>query len=614
MQMPLQTSLFDPHMVVQAMRDSRYRHPANALAELIDNSLDARANRVEVLIQEEQTRVTSRDRWRVNELAVLDNGHGMSRETLVNAIRFGGRLETQTVQKIGKYGMGLPTASVSQCRRFDVWSWQENIEQAAHSYIDLDEIEQGVLDEVPEPTGTPIPKKWLDMASEDALDLRSGTLVQWSKPDRIGGIQASTIFRQIEEEIGRIYRHFINDGDVIIRMASARGSAFVLETDKQVRPNDPLYLMKNSTTPAPWDDEPMFEFFSKDDFDLEIDGRMERVEVIYSRVKPEVLGKYRTDRPGTTPHGLNARKNMGISIVRENRELVLDDFFVRGGASGAGSGIPQNRWWGCEVRFDRGCDDLFGVDHNKQMASHFTGATKDLFNADRNSNLLDELGVGDDDVDIYNIASRVESTIRRMMDDVKLIMNRRVKKPTGDGPRVPEDEALLATSHEIDEAIRRGDLKPTKTDTERMEQSQEERIEQEAKHLEEEGYEPEIAKEMATGLVHLGLGYNFEHSDLPGFQMFKVVSKGGILNVQLNINHEVYRFINIIEDEAAQTDNERIRDAAFGVKVLLLAWARMEDEIEHRGKRMEFQETGQNWGKMVHRVLERHWQTDDPLE
>ena len=84
--------------------------------------------------------------------------------------------------------------------------------------------------------------------------------------------------------------------------------------------------------------------------------------------------------------------------------------------------------------------------------------------------------------------------------------------------------------------------------------------------------------------------------------------------MQLNINHEVYKFINIIEDEAAQTDNERIRDAAFGIKVLLLAWARMEDEIEHRGKRMEFQETGQNWGKMVHRVLERHWQTDDSVE
>lgn len=614
MQMPLQTSLFDPHMVVRAMRDSRYRHPANAIAELIDNSIDARATNVEMLIHEEQVRVTTRDRWRVNELGVLDNGYGMSRETLVNAIRFGGRLETQSVRKIGKYGMGLPTASVSQCRRFDVWSWQEDIDQATHSYIDLDEIKAGTLEEVPEPTGTPVPKKWLNMASEDALYRRSGTLVVWSKPDRIGGVQASTIFRQVEEEIGRIYRHFINDGDVVIRMTSARAAESKPHLDRVVRPNDPLYLMPNSATPEPWGKDSMFEFFSKDELEFDIEGKQERVEVIYSLVKREILGKYKTDRTGNTPHGRHARRNMGISIVRENREVALDDFFVRGGASGAGSGIPQNRWWGCEVRFDRGCDDLFGVDHNKQMASHFTSATKDLFNSDANSNLLDELGVGDDDVDIYNIASRVESTIRRMMAEIRLMLSRRVDKSYGDGPQTPEDEAVIATSQEVDEAIRRGDLKPTKTDTERLEQSPEERIEKEAQHLEEEGYAPDIAKEMATGLVSLGLGYNFEHSDLSGYQMFKVVSRGGILNVQLNINHEVYKFISIIEDEAAQTDNERIRDAAFGIKVLLLAWARMEDEIEHPSKRMEFQDTGLNWGKMVHRVLERHWQPDDSVE
>ena len=78
MQMSFERSLFDPHMVVQAMRDSRYRHPANAIAELIDNSIDARAAKVEVLIQEDWTRVSTRDRRRVSELAVLDDGHGMS--------------------------------------------------------------------------------------------------------------------------------------------------------------------------------------------------------------------------------------------------------------------------------------------------------------------------------------------------------------------------------------------------------------------------------------------------------------------------------------------------------------------------------------------------------
>ena len=133
--------------------------------------------------------------------------------------------------------------------------------------------------------------------------------------------------------------------------------------------------------------------------------------------------------------------------------------------------------------------------------------------------------------------------------------------------------------------------------------SEEERIEAEAKHLEEEGFEPNVAKETAIELVQQGLNYNFEHSDLSGYQMFKVVSRGGILNVQLNINHAAYDFIRVIEDEALQTGNETARRAAVGIEVLLLAWARMEDEIELSEKRMEFQDTGLNWGKMVHRVL-----------
>ena len=608
MQMTFKTSFFDPHMVVQAMRDSRYRHPSNALAELIDNSIDARATNVDVLIREEQILVNTRDRWRVNELAVMDNGHGMSPETLVNAIRFGGRLETQSIHKIGKYGMGLPTASVSQCRRFDVWSWQDDIDQASHSYIDLDEIASGKMIELPEPTGRPVPVEWLNLAGEDALDRRQGTLVVWSKPDRIGGMQASTIFKQIEDEIGRIYRHFINNGDLVIRMASARASAFEPYIDTLVRPNDPLYLMPKSFTPEPWDEEPMFDFHARDEFLYTIDGRQERVEVRYSIVKPQALGEYKTDRPGNTEYGRHARRNIGISVVRENREIVLETFFIRGGASGGGNSAPENRWWGCEIRFDRGCDDLFGVDHNKQMVSHFSSAVKDLFDAETNSRLLDELGVSDSDEDIYNIVSRVEHTIRSMMSDVGLMLRRRADKPFGSGPQSPEQEAVLATSLEIDEAIKRGDLKPTKTDAARIEHSAEERIEDETKHLEEEGYAPDVAKETAIELVQQGLNYNFEHSDLSGSQMFKVVSRGGILNVQLNINHAAYKFIRVIEDEAAQTGNETIRDAAIGIKVLLLAWARMEDEIEIPSKRMEFQDTGLDWGKMVHRVLERHWQ------
>ena len=605
MQMSFERSLFDPHMVVQAMRDSRYRHPANAIAELIDNSIDARATNVEVLIREEWTRVNTREQRRVSELAVLDDGHGMSAETLVKAVRFGGREETQAIRKIGKYGMGLPTASVSQCRRFDVWSWEHDINRAVHSYIDLDEIEMDELTEIPEPTGKPVPQDWLNLADSNSLDPNQGTLVVWSKPDRIGGMRAQTIFNQIEEEIGRIYRHYINDGELTIRMAAVRPDESAPYIDEPVEPNDPLYLMHNSATPAPWNKEPMFQPYTIQEYVFNIKGRQERVEIVYSIARQDALGEYRTDRPGNTDHGRHARKNIGISVIRENREIVLENYFIRGGARGGGNSAPENRWWGCEVRFDRGCDDLFGVDHNKQMVSQFSRAVKDLFDSDSSdTELLDELDIEEDDANIHNIVSHIRNTTRAMLRELEQKLRQRpAKASSGGGSKTPEEEAAQAASEVTEESIQTGEVKPTQTDMDRTTLSEEERIEAEATHLVEEGFERDEAEKIATELVRQKLNYNFEHSDLSGYQMFKVVSRGGILNVQLNINHAAYNFIRVIEDEALQSGSEIARRAAVGIEVLLLAWARMEDEIEMHEKRIEFQDTGLSWGRMVHRVL-----------
>ena len=92
-QMSMDRQLFSPQMTVQAMRDSRYCHPANAVAELIDNSIDARASRADVLVQERSEMVNQRQRWRIHQLAVFDNGQSMSEQTLIQALRFGGHHE-----------------------------------------------------------------------------------------------------------------------------------------------------------------------------------------------------------------------------------------------------------------------------------------------------------------------------------------------------------------------------------------------------------------------------------------------------------------------------------------------------------------------------------------
>ena len=390
-----------------------------------------------------------------------------------------------------------------------------------------------------------------------------------------------------------------------IRMAAVQPKALMPYIDKQVRPNDPLYLMPHSSTPAPWDESPMFDPYVTKEFVFNIGDRQERVEIVYSLTKQEALGDYRTDRPGNTEHGRHARKNMGISVIRENREIVLDNYFIRSGASRGGASAPENRWWGCEIRFDRGLDDLFGVDHNKQMVSHLSRAIKDLFDSDADdTEVLDELGIEEDDADIYVVALHIRNTTRAMLNVLREMLGRRPNRaPVAGGPKTPKQEAAIMATQVTQEAIKSGEVKPTLTDIQRETLSEEEQIQDEAKHLEEEGFEPDLAKKTAVELVRQGLNYNFEHSDLRGFEMFKVVSRGGILNVQLNINHAVYDFIRVIEDEALQTGNETIRRSAIGIQVLLLAWARMEDEIEMDDRRMEFQDTGLNWGKMVHRVL-----------
>lgn len=599
-------SLFMPEMTVQAMRDSRYRHAANAVAELIDNSIDARADCVDVLILEEWSRVNSRNRWQVAELAVFDNGHGMSAQTLEQALRFGGRLASEGVHKIGKYGMGLPTASVSQCKRVDVWSWQNGIDSAAHSYIDVDAVSEGSLPEVPSANTEAPPQFWRDMVSPNTLDERRGTLVVWRDLDRITA-RSTTIFNKLEQEIGRIYRHFINDGDVEIRMAAHRNGEFKPYIDKQVRPNDPLYLMRNSATPKPWDAEPMFNPYGNANktYELQINGRSELIEVNYSiaKAKLEVLG-HLGDLPGNRAHGQHAHRNMGVSVVREGREILLLDAFVN--RSRGGNAATMNRWWGCEVKFDSGCDDLFGVDHNKQMASHFSSIVKEVSD--------DEVSVDDDvseyleeDTALYNIVVDIRNTTRSMMDELGKMFSQRPRKssPDGDALESIQEEAESVAGGVVKDLVETDVIPKTPTDRDHDELDPATREEQLTGHFVEEGIPEYDAEERAVKIVNEDKWFEFVPTQLSAYQVYSVASRGGVLLVKLNINHPIYEFLNIIEREVGTEGNEVARKAAVSIETMLLAWARMEDGMENESARMDFQDTCLRWGRIMADMLKR---------
>src|SRR5450755_3523618 len=100
--------------LVESLRGLGYS-PETAIADLIDNSIAAEAATIELEID-----------WNDGhpQAALFDNGNGMDRATLAEALRFGGTgpSSTRTASDLGRFGLGLKTASLSQCRQLTIIS------------------------------------------------------------------------------------------------------------------------------------------------------------------------------------------------------------------------------------------------------------------------------------------------------------------------------------------------------------------------------------------------------------------------------------------------------------------------------------------------------------
>jgi len=599
-------SLFPGGFALRAIRDSRYHNTAYAIAELIDNSIEASAERVELLCMERTERVASRTRWRVEEIAVLDNGTGMDSMTLLDALKFGGGTRHTSPRGIGKYGMGLPTSSMSQCTKVDVWTWQAGLETAWHSSLDAEALEAG-NHYVPIPDqDTPIPDRWQRAGSAEIYRHRSGTLVVWSNLDKVQWKTGRTVLKNTAREVGRIHRHFIDADITRIRTASFRAHRpGEPEYDAAVTANDPLYLMSPTSVPEePWSSIPMFEPWGDIRYyRVTVEAKAETVSVKYSIVKPEAL---RTDRatqnPGGTPRGRHARHNIGVSVVREDREIVLEDVFLREGGSAEN---PQNRWWGCEVSFGRSCDELFGVDHNKQMVANFTQAAKTLARDDRsNTVILDEMGL-DEDI-IHTIVGDIRDQTRAMMAEIKqMFAQKRKSVAVEKGTRTPEVEAVSLQTKATRQALETGSEPPTSTDIVREETPPKEREAGLKEQFGAEGYSAQDAAQLAKRLVQEDLGYRFNPQHLDGYQMFNVRSNQGVLHINLNMDHPIYALISHVEDRLGTGGDES--DPAFqaivALRLLLSSWARMEDQTESKDERIRLQDIAMSWGRQVDRVV-----------
>ncbi len=220
--------------MLEALRGLGYSTAA-ALADVVDNSVSAGASEVHIRFD-----------WdgESSRISILDDGRGMSDVELEAAMTLGAinPLEERAPTDLGRFGMGLKTASFSQCRRLTVASRRDGGEIACLRW-DLDAI-------AADPEGSwrlfegPVPGS--ERFIEPLLGRRSGTLVLWEKMDRIVTPGYSLdhfadLIDDVESRLAMIFHRLIEGALPDFRL-------FI--NDKPVAPWDPFMMGHPS---KPWE-------------------------------------------------------------------------------------------------------------------------------------------------------------------------------------------------------------------------------------------------------------------------------------------------------------------------------------------------------------------------
>lgn len=200
----------DPERITESLRDTGYVLNT-AIADIVDNSVAAEATIIRV-----ELGLDPRGRVR---FSVADNGHGMHGDGLVDALRYGSKHRDHP-SSLGKFGLGLKTASTAFARRLTVTSRSKSASDYETVVWDLDEVKQHgwsvELTEVPDAADARIIKELSPNGN--------GTVVRWSKVDRVlrdyrsptGGHALKAmekVVASLQEHLAMVFQRFLDPQD-----------------------------------------------------------------------------------------------------------------------------------------------------------------------------------------------------------------------------------------------------------------------------------------------------------------------------------------------------------------------------------------------------------------
>jgi Histidine kinase-, DNA gyrase B-, and HSP90-like ATPase len=378
--------LFNGRRALESQRRSGYRHTAAAAREIADNAIEAGATRIDVILQRPDRLKEHQRQESVSAVAFVDNGSGMLPKMARFALSWGGGTHFEDPETIGKFGFGLPNASINQTRRVEVYTKTVDAKKISMAWLDINEVSETGLQTVEEPIEAELPDFVARQFKSIGAKFEHGTVVVWLAPDRLSYRTAAPLKEHLLDDFGVTYRYLLGDVEIFVEGA-------------RVEPVDPLFLTagmryyvpeaeggaqlaEERTLPVKYylDRSRGITRLKKVEATAELSVEDEDLVAVGSiNIKvarfPIGFAEYKKGKKleNDAQRRFEIRKSRrGISFVRANREIETLDAFPRSARDEA-SGLGQwpllqsyAYYWGVEVKFSPALDEVFGITNDKQ--------------------------------------------------------------------------------------------------------------------------------------------------------------------------------------------------------------------------------------------------------
>lgn len=341
---------------MRGIRHIGYRSIVEAIAELIDNSIQAYSERVDLVFGYDGGTSSKKPR----QLAIVDDGHGMAADMMRLAMMWGGTHRENDRGGLGRYGYGLPCAAVSIGRRFTIISKLKGRRLNAVT-LDLDALEDGnyrdadgdIVLPVARPVKMPLfLQEHLALAHPNGWPC--GTIVIVEKLDRLEWTTSTGLRSNLARHFGVTYHKLLDQTSINV-------------DGVPVRPIDPLFLTENREMHALDDDraqalDPISIRLTSDD---QFEGSGE-ITLRYAWLPP-TFGAIDKSRDAI---GLNANARFtilkgynGIIFSRNGRVIDLTP------RTPWTTFTNNDRYIRVEIEFSASLDEQFGVTTSKQQVT-----------------------------------------------------------------------------------------------------------------------------------------------------------------------------------------------------------------------------------------------------